>query len=112
MDEIGKILRAHLVRIRRHRIRRHYLEFTKARFLKGSELIGGVDELHTESILVEDSSRDRFSVASHQADGAVLGVNILAGCYQGGMYLVGGSSSPNTGQVRSNIGAYVANTVT
>lgn len=34
VDEIGKILSAHLIRVRRHRIRRHNLEFTKAGFLK------------------------------------------------------------------------------
>src|ERR1700751_3546019 len=59
-NKTGKVLGAHLIRIRRHRVRRHNFKFAKIRLLKRPELVVAVHHLNGETIVPQKPSRDRL----------------------------------------------------
>jgi len=110
-NKTGKVLGAHLIRIRRHRVSRHNFKFAKIRLLKRPELVVAVHHLNGETIVPQKSSRNRLSIACYQFDGPILGTNIFLRRHERGPYFVPGPPRSNRGQVRSSILPRVTHTV-
>src|SRR5215467_13201597 len=76
-NETGKVLGAHLIRIRRHRVRRHNFKFAKIRLLKRLELVVTVHHLNGETIVPQKSSRNCLSIACYELDAPILRTNFF-----------------------------------
>lgn len=100
-NKAGKVLGAHLIRIRRHGVRCHNFKFAKIRLLKRPELAVAVHHLNAETIVPQKSSRNRLSIACYQLDAPILGSNIFLRRHQRGPYFLPGPPRSNRGQVRS-----------
>src|SRR2546426_378688 len=98
-DDIGQLLRAQLVAVRRHRRFLDEAEVAQVRLLKRSQLLFGIEDLHRERVQVEQPARRRDTVARDDTIKPVASQNLLVRIEERGLNLDAAAELADVAQV-------------
>src|SRR3989442_3355998 len=111
-DDIGQLLRAQLVAVRRHRRFLDEAEVAQVRLLKRSQLLLGVEDLHRERVQVEQPARRRDTVARHDTIKPVASQNLVVRIDERGLDFDAATKLADVAQVGTQPRSVAADAVT